>query len=72
MAALLFLVLRLEKTLRASENKCLEVQEDYNRFRREQRKTSASALHADIAKLQVSFGVISGVLGLCPLASEAG
>jgi hypothetical protein len=43
----------MNKSLQASEAKCLEVQEEFNRYRREQRNSTSSALHADIAKLKV-------------------
>ena len=44
---------RLERNLQASEAKYSDLQEEYAKYRKEQRKAPASALHADIAKLKV-------------------
>jgi len=44
---------RIERELQASEAKYTELQEEYARYRKEQKKAPASVLHADIAKLKV-------------------
>lgn len=44
---------RLEKALASSEKKHDDLQEEFNRYRRDQRKSPASVLHGEIAQLKV-------------------